>query len=79
VESAQLSIARKDNLNPPDQDQAESGMTTRLPVLPDLINLDSQARLIELFPMAAYAVLGARARSSYRKAGRKPRYGFGSH
>jgi two-component system CheB/CheR fusion protein len=56
VESAQLSIARKDNLNPPDQDQAESGMTTRLPVLPDLINLDSQARLIELFPMAAYAV-----------------------
>ena len=56
MESAQLSIARKDNLNPPDQDQAESGMTTRLPVLPDLINLDSQARLIELFPMAAYAV-----------------------
>jgi PAS domain S-box-containing protein len=31
-------------------------MTTRLPVFPDLINLSSQTSLIELFPMAAYAV-----------------------
>jgi hypothetical protein len=50
------SIAGRENLNLPDQDQAESGMTTRLPVFPDLINLGSQASLIELFPMAAYAV-----------------------
>jgi hypothetical protein len=31
-------------------------MTTRLPISPDLLNLGSQAHLIELFPMAAYAV-----------------------
>ena len=50
------SVAERENLNPPDQDQAESGMATRLPVFPDLISLGSQTSLIELFPMAAYAV-----------------------
>jgi PAS domain S-box-containing protein len=43
-------------MNPHDQDQAESGMTTQFPASSDLHNLGSQAYLIELFPMAAYAV-----------------------
>jgi hypothetical protein len=47
---------RGDAAEPPDQDRAESSMTTRLPVFQDLINLGSQTSLIELFPMAAYAV-----------------------
>jgi hypothetical protein len=43
-------------MNPPDLDQAESGMTTQLPASSDLLNLGRQTCLIELFPMAAYAV-----------------------
>ena len=50
------SVAERENLNPSDQDQAEGSRTTRLPVFSDLLNLGSQASLIELFPMAAYAV-----------------------
>jgi len=50
------SIGGPENLNASDQDQGESDMTTRLPTSSDLLNLGSQAHLIELFPMAAYAV-----------------------
>jgi PAS domain S-box-containing protein len=39
-----------------DQDQPKSDITTRLAAASDLLNLGSQTRLIELFPMAAYAV-----------------------
>jgi PAS domain S-box-containing protein len=51
-----MSKTERENLNPSDQDQAESGKTTRLPVFSELRNLDNRANLIELFPMAAYAV-----------------------
>jgi PAS domain S-box-containing protein len=50
------SIAGPENLNAPEQDRAESGMTTRLPTSSELLDLGSQTHLIELFPMAAYAV-----------------------
>ena len=50
------STAGRVNLNPPDQHQAESGTRAPLPIFWDLLNLDGQASLIELFPMAAYAV-----------------------
>ena len=50
------STAGRVNLNPPDQHQAESGTRVPLPIFWDLLNLDGQASLIELFPMAAYAV-----------------------
>jgi PAS domain S-box-containing protein len=50
------STARRENSNPPEQGQAGSVMTTRLPPSSDLLNLGSQTPLIELFPMAAYAV-----------------------
>jgi signal transduction histidine kinase len=46
----------QDNLNPSGQNVAERTMSTTLPVSPALLNLGSQAYLIELFPMAAYAV-----------------------
>jgi PAS domain S-box-containing protein len=44
-----------DNLNSSAQNMAERTMST-LPVSPALLNLGNQAYLIELFPMAAYAV-----------------------
>ena len=50
------STARRENLNPPEQDRAGSVMMTRLTPSSDLLNLGSQTSLIELFPMAAYAV-----------------------
>src|SRR5580704_12181086 len=50
------SVAGREDLNPPDQDLAGSVTTTRLPASSALLNLGSQAYLIELFPMAAYAV-----------------------
>jgi PAS domain S-box-containing protein len=50
------STARRENLNPPEQDRAGSVMITRLTPSSDLLNLGSQTSLIELFPMAAYAV-----------------------
>ena len=50
------SKAGRENLNPPEQDRAGSVMITRLPPSSDLLNLGSQTSLIELFPMAAYAV-----------------------
>ena len=43
-------------MNPSDQDHAKSDVTTPLSTSSDLLNLGSQSRLIELFPMAAYAV-----------------------
>jgi signal transduction histidine kinase len=43
-------------LNPPEQDQAGSVLKTRLPPSSDLLHLGSQTPLLELFPMAAYAV-----------------------
>lgn len=57
-ESRPQGVGGRNVLNsiPPDQDQAENGMTTRLPVFSDLLNLGRHATLIELFPMAAYAV-----------------------
>jgi PAS domain S-box-containing protein len=50
------STARRENLNPPEQNRAGSVMITRLTPSSDLLNLGSQTSLIELFPMAAYAV-----------------------
>ncbi len=50
------STARRENLNPPEQNRAGSVMMTRLTPSSDLLNLGSQTSLIELFPMAAYAV-----------------------
>ena len=50
------SKAGRENLKPPEQDQAGSVMITRLPSSSALLNLGSQTPLIELFPMAAYAV-----------------------
>ncbi|HYL14774.1 MAG TPA: PAS domain S-box protein [Terriglobales bacterium] len=50
------SITEQDNLKLPDQYKAETHMTTQLPASSDLLNPGSQACLIELFPMAAYAV-----------------------
>jgi PAS domain S-box-containing protein len=50
------SIAGRENSKPPDRGRAESGMTTRLPTSSALLDLGSRAYLIELFPMAAYAV-----------------------
>ena len=43
-------------MNLPDQHRAKSDMTTPLQSSSDLLNLGNQSRLIELFPMAAYAV-----------------------
>jgi PAS domain S-box-containing protein len=50
------SASGRETLNVPDQDQPKSDITTRLAAASDLLNLGSQTRLIELFPMAAYAV-----------------------
>ncbi|HXA77151.1 MAG TPA: PAS domain S-box protein [Candidatus Acidoferrales bacterium] len=50
------SVAGPENLNASDLDHAESDMTTQLSNSSDLLNLGSQTQLIELFPMAAYAV-----------------------
>jgi PAS domain S-box-containing protein len=44
-------------LNPRGQDQAENSPATPLSDSSDLLNLGNQAYLIELFPMAAYAVV----------------------
>jgi PAS domain S-box-containing protein len=49
------SIAQPEQLNSPDTN-AGSGMTTQLPALSDLLNPGSQSYLMELCPMAAYAV-----------------------
>ena len=46
----------RETLNAPDQDQPKSDITTRSAAASDLFNLGSQTSLIELFPMAAYAV-----------------------
>src|SRR5712671_7485327 len=46
----------QDNLNPSGQNVADRTTSTTLPVSPAVLNLGSQAYLIELFPMAAYAV-----------------------
>jgi PAS domain S-box-containing protein len=51
-----MSKTERENLNPSNQNQAEGGMTMRLPIFSDLLNRDGQVSLIELFPMAAYAV-----------------------
>ncbi|HET9993936.1 MAG TPA: PAS domain S-box protein [Candidatus Acidoferrum sp.] len=50
------SISGRAHLNPRDQDRAEGGMTERLPASSGLLDLGGQTHLIELFPMAAYAV-----------------------
>ena len=50
------SVSGRETLNVPDQDQPKSDITTRSAFASDLLNLGSQTRLIELFPMAAYAV-----------------------
>jgi PAS domain S-box-containing protein len=50
------SIAGRENVSPPELDQAGSVVITRLLPSSDLPNLGSQTPLIELFPMAAYAV-----------------------
>jgi PAS domain S-box-containing protein len=50
------SASERGTLNAPDQDQPKSDISTRSAAASDLLNLGSQARLIELFPMAAYAV-----------------------
>jgi PAS domain S-box-containing protein len=49
-------MAGQEDLNPLRQDVAEGDMAMRLLVSSALLNLSSQAYLIELFPMAAYAV-----------------------
>jgi PAS domain S-box-containing protein len=49
-------MAGQKDLNPLRQHAAERPMATRLPVSSALLNLGSQSYLIELFPMAAYAV-----------------------
>src|SRR5580704_2134326 len=46
----------RETLNAPDQGQPKSDITTRSAAASDLFNLGSQTSLIELFPMAAYAV-----------------------
>jgi len=46
----------RETLKVPDQDRPNGDITTRLAAASDLLNLGSQTRLIELFPMAAYAV-----------------------
>jgi len=46
----------RETLNVPDQDQPKCDITTRLAAASELLNLGSQTRLIELFPMAAYVV-----------------------
>src|SRR5260221_12760327 len=48
--------ARQEDLNPLRQDVVERAMGAQLPVSADLLILGSQSYLIELFPMAAYAV-----------------------
>jgi PAS domain S-box-containing protein len=50
------SASGQKTLNAPDQDQPRSDTTTRSAGASDLLNLASQTQLIELFPMAAYAV-----------------------
>jgi PAS domain S-box-containing protein len=50
------SISGRAHLNPRVQDRAEGGMTERLPASSGLLDLGGQTHLIELFPMAAYAV-----------------------
>jgi PAS domain S-box-containing protein len=50
------SASGRETLNVPDEDRPKSAITTRLAAASDLLNLGSQTRLIELFPMAAYAV-----------------------
>ena len=50
------SASGRETLNVPDQDQPKSDITTRSAAASDLLNLGSQTHLIELFPMAAYAV-----------------------
>jgi PAS domain S-box-containing protein len=50
------SASRQKTLNAPDQYQPKSDITARSAAASDLLNLGSQTRLIELFPMAAYAV-----------------------
>jgi PAS domain S-box-containing protein len=50
------SASERGTLNAPDQDQPKSDISTRSAAASDLLNLGSQTRLIELFPMAAYAV-----------------------
>jgi PAS domain S-box-containing protein len=50
------SAAGRESLNQPDHDQPERDMTTRLPASADLLDLGNKGFLIELLPMAAYAV-----------------------
>src|SRR5882757_2895575 len=50
------SASGRETLNVPDQDRPKSDITTRPAAASDLLTLGSQTRLIELFPMAAYAV-----------------------
>jgi PAS domain S-box-containing protein len=50
------SASGRETLNVPDQDPPKSAITTRLAAASELLNLGGQTRLIELFPMAAYAV-----------------------
>jgi len=50
------SINRQDHLNKPGGNLVKSGSPMQLPVSHDLLQLGNQAHLIELFPMAAYAV-----------------------
>jgi PAS domain S-box-containing protein len=50
------SASGRETLNVPNQEPPKSAITTRSAAASDLLNLGSQTRLIELFPMAAYAV-----------------------
>jgi len=50
------SASGRETLNVPDQDRPKSDITMRSAAASDLLTLGSQTRLIELFPMAAYAV-----------------------
>ena len=50
------SASGQKTLNAPDHDQPKSDITARSAAASDLLNLGRQTRLIELFPMAAYAV-----------------------
>jgi PAS domain S-box-containing protein len=50
------SVSGQEHYNKPGRNVMKSGKPTQLPVSHDLLNLGNQSHLIELFPMAAYAV-----------------------
>ncbi len=50
------SVSGQERRNKSGRNVMECGLPTQLPDLPALLNLGNQAHLIELFPMAAYAV-----------------------